>query len=304
MLADLSPVPAPPKFIRSAPVIGSGVHVGPSQIPEHGLGLFATSSFAKHSILTFYDGFVLDRQVLWSETVGYQPTSHTLSLFGSEFVVQGLQHAIEGMGGGSFANHRPPPVANCIYFCVPPHQHAVEYTLPALGLEQPLPMCFIKALRSIRPGDELFCNYGRETCEIIGVPYDHPSYHTPKQKSKQGCQQDFYFTTIVCLCCGLALTSGSKRAELPQNPSQLSVGAVQRPIEREAGQQLEVHAQVARAPIRLPGFPEGHAECPQLTRCDQQVGMPDQMNSAPLAPSPRAQAHKPSAPQSQDARLD
>ena len=87
--------------------------------------------------------------------------------------------------------------------CVSSHQHALEYTLPALGLLQPLPMCFIKAIRSIRAGDELFCDYGRQTCEIIGVPYDHPAYHVPKPKYKAGYNPFLFMRSkslqVVCI---------------------------------------------------------------------------------------------------------
>ena len=193
------------------------------------------------------------------------------------------------MGGGSFANHRPPPLANCVYFCVPAHQHTIEYTLPALGLLQPLPMCFIKAVRSIRPGEELFCNYGRQTCEVIGIPYDHPTYHPPKSKSKtRGCHYFILSTPIIaCVRCGLASTSGARPAELKLSPSLESGGQVQ---EWEEPAQLEQHVQGGRAREWLPDCPEGHEESLQPTTFGLQVGSPSQMSASPLSPGARAQA--------------
>ena len=160
-----------------APAIGQGVHVAPSTIAAHGLGLYASRSFDMREVVTWYDGFALPKELLWSEHVLYQPGSHTLTLDGSPFAVQGLQHPIEGWGGGAFINHRPPDLANCEYTILSHNQHRLRYSLPSCDIDTAkLPMCIIRATRNIVSNEELFCDYTFETCAILGIFYDHLSY--------------------------------------------------------------------------------------------------------------------------------
>ena len=169
--------PPKPQFVSEAPTIGAGVHVQPSTIPKHGLGLFASRPFHRGEVVTFYDGFIIEKEMLWSENLFYQPGSHTLTLLGSNFAVQGLQHPWTGMGGGAFINHRPLSRANCVYFCLGKDEHSLEYSLPGPDdLDSDLDMCVLVATRPISSGEEFFADYGFETCAILGIPYDHPDF--------------------------------------------------------------------------------------------------------------------------------
>ena len=98
--------------------IGSGVDVRSASILNQGLGLWSEKSFAPGDIITFYDGEPVNNEDLFSETLGRQPGSHTLTIFGSIFAIQGLRLPYSGAGGGSFANHRPQRVSNASYVCL------------------------------------------------------------------------------------------------------------------------------------------------------------------------------------------
>ena len=167
--------------ITNAPAVGGEVYVRESNLSQHGLGLFAAVHFQPGDIVTWYDGFIIPKEDLWAEFVLYQPGSHTLTLDGSDFAVQGLQQPVEGWGGASFINHRPSDLANAKYLTLPARKHRLHYSLPAMDTEEmDVPMCVIVATQKIAPGGEIFCDYTFETCALLGIFYDHFSYHSPQ----------------------------------------------------------------------------------------------------------------------------
>ena len=164
--------------VSGAPGLGQGTHVAQATIPSQGLGLFASRSFRRGEIITWYDGFVIPKEDLWSEFLLYQPGSHTLTLAESEYAVQGLQHPIKNWGGASFINHRPAELSNCAYIILPPHKHRLQYSLPPLGVDDiDLPICVMRATRDIEFNEELLADYTKQTCAILGIFYDHVIYH-------------------------------------------------------------------------------------------------------------------------------
>ena len=151
--------------------------MAPSTIANHGLGIYASHSFCTREVVTWYDGFALPKEELWSEHVLYQPGSHTLTLDGSPFAVQGLQHPVKGWGGGAFINHRPLELSNCEYTVLSHSQHRLRYSLPSYEITTTkLHVCVIRATRRINANEELFCGYTFETCAILGIYYDHSTY--------------------------------------------------------------------------------------------------------------------------------
>ena len=164
--------------VSNAPGLGQGVYYDQATIPSHGMGLFASENIKRRSIVTWYDGFVVPKEALWTELLLYQPGSHTLTLDGTDLAVQGLQHPIEGWGAGSFINHRPAELANCDYLVLSSSQHHLHYHLPPLDVDTDrFPVCVITARRDIKAKEELFCDYTPETCAILGIFYDHVHYH-------------------------------------------------------------------------------------------------------------------------------
>ena len=165
-------------LLRNPPALGEGIVVRSATIPSQGFGLFSTKKFERRDPVTWYDGFVVPKEDLWTEFLLYQPGSHTLTLDGSDYAVQGLQQPVNGWGAGSFINHRPVDLANCEYIVLSPKNHRLKYSLPPLDVDdQEFPMCVIVATRDIMPGEEFFCDYTPETCSILGIFYDHSSYY-------------------------------------------------------------------------------------------------------------------------------
>ena len=163
--------------ISHAPGLGQGVYCDRATIASHGMGLFASHNIKRGSIVTWYDGFVVPKEALWTELLLYQPCSHTFTFDRTDFAVQGLQHPVEGWGAGSFINHRPAELANCEYLIFPASQHRLQYHLPPLDVKiDRFPVCVIIARRDIKANEELFCDYTRDTCAILGIFYDHVDY--------------------------------------------------------------------------------------------------------------------------------
>ena len=162
-------------------LLGSGIEVRKAQLIDQGNGLWATKPFQRGDVITFYDGQPVDKIDLFSETVGHQPGSHTLTIDRSQIAVQGLRMPFKGGGGGSFANHRPPHLANATYWSIEQtdkHIHNINYAVdPDEDIDVRLMThCVLVAVQPIDPGCEITCDYGRHTCEVLNIYYDHYTY--------------------------------------------------------------------------------------------------------------------------------
>lgn len=124
----------PPKNVA---VIGNGVHVSASGIPDAGFGLFASRRFKRGEWITLYDGEVVTRKEAWRRDV----RSHIASRDGT--IVDGIKTPRVGRGGGSFAN------------CSLNAKSANAVICAWLGL------LFVKAVCAIETNQEITVYYGR-----------------------------------------------------------------------------------------------------------------------------------------------
>lgn len=93
-----------------AAVVGDGVEIRPSRLPDAGFGIFATRDFSPGEIITKYEGKEISRQAAkkwWRQNRSH--ASHFLSIPGDAHrVVMGIRDPLVAMedelGGGSFAN--------------------------------------------------------------------------------------------------------------------------------------------------------------------------------------------------------
>lgn len=85
-------------------VIGDGVSVRSSTLPNAGNGLFAERTYWPGSSITEYAGEC--RVTLGVELRSTQSSkTHTARIPAEPFVIEGLSTPVPGKGGGSFANH-------------------------------------------------------------------------------------------------------------------------------------------------------------------------------------------------------
>ena len=144
-----------------AAVVGGGVVVRPSTLPGAGLGLFAVDGFASRDIVTEYSGRALSRgEARAPDTV----RTHIAARTGT--IVLGISDAAAaaegGRGGGSFAN-------NC--FINAPREMGARYNVELYESSRRLGRLYlrVRAQATVRPGDELFLNYGRGGRALIGM---------------------------------------------------------------------------------------------------------------------------------------
>lgn len=154
---DLKPTPHPLYGARSveamagAAVVGDGVVVEPSRLSAAGVGngLFASRAFEKDDLVTCYEGPTIEHARAKSFSV--TRASHVLTLRSLRTAIDGLRVPVEGRGGGSFANDgRGERRPNAVF----------ETFLRGrdLGVEEDA--VYLRALRRIRPGDEVLVSYG------------------------------------------------------------------------------------------------------------------------------------------------
>lgn len=150
--------------LRTVCALDQGVRAAPSGLPAAGLGLWTQRRFAKGDLVTWYDGPCVEPPCLAAAKEHGQGeeeegedrrcpiTSHWKSLR-HDLVIDGLRTPRAGHGGASFANDgRDQVPANVAYVLWQPAHHG--------GAALP-PACYLRALRELRAGEELFVSYGR-----------------------------------------------------------------------------------------------------------------------------------------------
>jgi hypothetical protein len=142
----------PAKESQKLGVVGNGVEIKPSTIPNAGNGLFASRPFRKNELITAYEGEKIDRKTADEMRAKGQAT-HVRSVAGFHELISGYtkpEQAV-GKGGGSFIND---------VFGSNLEVNA-EYAIrrdPKTGLDA----VYIKALRDLQPGEEILASYGKD----------------------------------------------------------------------------------------------------------------------------------------------
>jgi len=160
------------KTKKSGPsVVGNGVEVKPSQIVNGGNGLFASKSFNKNELITAYEGEEIDRATA-DQLRKEGKDTHIKSISAFHQLVNGFKDPKEaaGKGGGSFAN-----TTKGTQF----EQNAeiVRKTNKKTGLDQ----LYVKALKDIQPGEEVFVDYGKDYWDVERQP-ETPSKQNEPEK--------------------------------------------------------------------------------------------------------------------------
>lgn len=134
-----------PRTAERAAVVGAGVEVRTSTLPDAGNGLFATIGFSSSDVVTEYAGKTLGRREAHSAPV----VSHMAAHGGT--YIDGLRAPVRGAGGGSFANDP---------FTDKRARAKVRLYQPSEGPLVGRLFLKVKPGEHIRPGEEIFLSYG------------------------------------------------------------------------------------------------------------------------------------------------
>ena len=144
-----------PRSPADAATYRNGVDVRASQIAEAGRGAFTTVEFAQGDYVTEYAhaGGVLSKADVARLTV----QTHVLTLANQHAYLDGIRSPVEGQGVGPFAND----CFNVRGQPLPDGSGAFEYNVELVKSPSDafLNRAFLRALRPLRAGEELFWNY-------------------------------------------------------------------------------------------------------------------------------------------------
>ena len=139
---------------RNSATVGNGVDVALSLLADAGCGLFAQRSFERISLITEYAGQKLVDKFIAAECF---PQTHMLHMsqmyngqIGNDIYIDGIRKPIEGLGGGSFANHMSDK-----RFC------NAKFVLVEGGV-------FLEAKRFIDMGEEIYVHCGTDLDIMMG----------------------------------------------------------------------------------------------------------------------------------------
>ena len=133
--------------IRSAAVYRDGVDIRRTTLDFEGLGLFATRRFVRGDYITEFTG----PRISHTEANDGRPTSHIRSITGIIEAIDGYRDPQEviNIGAAQFANDGTRMRLN--------NARMVNVNDPSTVIDR----CFLRALRTIEPGEEIFTPYGR-----------------------------------------------------------------------------------------------------------------------------------------------
>ena len=146
-------------------VIGEGVEIKKSSIIGADRGLFASRAFSRNEVITEYDGEVISTHEASARRARNGP-GHLKTLLPQFAVLDGNIVPEAGRGGGSFANDIGFDVVEHTYTRNHPRHNAV-YTHRVLPIPSKrtgiavLGSVWLKAMRDIREGEEIFVSYGK-----------------------------------------------------------------------------------------------------------------------------------------------
>ena len=133
--------------LTSAYVIGCGLELRRSRIPDSGRGVFATQNFLPNELITLYFGHQFGETQRLELQAG-SGGSHCKPLQFKHSYLDGVKVGLTGMSCGQLLNQGDKQTVNCDWIVLeyPPAEKA-------LG---------VRATRFIHPGEELYISYGKK----------------------------------------------------------------------------------------------------------------------------------------------
>lgn len=158
------------ELLRKASVLGKGIEIRMSRIPDSGRGVFATRDFEANELVTLYFGHCFgEAQRIWMQQCNLG--SHAKPLQFKHTYLDGVKVALTGMHAGQLLNQGSPVFQNCDWVTVDVYPSSGEKVLA------------IKAIRPIFAGEELYVCYGKKFWdEQVEYPRDPPPVVLPKRK--------------------------------------------------------------------------------------------------------------------------
>lgn len=155
--------------LRKASVLGKGIEIRMSRIPESGRGVFATRDFETNELITLYFGhFFGEAQRVWMQQCNLG--SHAKPLQFKHTYLDGVKVALTGMHAAQLLNQGSPVFQNCDWVTVDVYPSSGEKVMA------------IKAIRPIYAGEELYVCYGQKFWdEQVEHPRDPPPVVLPKR---------------------------------------------------------------------------------------------------------------------------
>jgi len=147
-----------------AATIGNGVEVRRSNLPNAGLGLFATRAFAAGELVTEYDGCVID-EVEAKARQDQKVSTHIRSLGPKHAFIDGRDVPNERWrGGASFVND---PLSRVWYNTEFFQYRPAGYT-PGVsrGGSNVFERVYVRATKAIPPGEEVYVDYGKDFWDL------------------------------------------------------------------------------------------------------------------------------------------
>ena len=135
--------------LKRAPVLGRGIELRTSRIPNSGRGVYATRDFHTGELVTVYFGHIFgesQRKWMQSENLG----SHSKPLQFKHSYLDGVKTALLGMRAGQLLNQGDASSQNCDWILLDVHPSSGEKVLG------------VRATRYVFPGEELYVSYGKK----------------------------------------------------------------------------------------------------------------------------------------------
>jgi hypothetical protein len=154
--------------IRRIPVVGKGIELRMSRVPDGGRGVFATRDFAPNELVTLYFGHRFGeahRKHIQQNNRG----THVKPLQFKHEYLDGIKIALGGMHAGQLLNQGSFSYQNCDWVLIDVRPSSGERLLG------------IRAIRRIFPGEELYVSYGKKFWDELEMkdPKDPPRVIIP-----------------------------------------------------------------------------------------------------------------------------
>lgn len=153
--------------LKHIPVLGDGIELRVSRIPNSGRGVFVTRDFHEGEVITLYFGHVFGEQErAWMQY--HNMGSHCKPLQYKHSYLDGVKTAFVGMHAGQLLNQGDANTRNCEWI--------------TLETKTSKRFVAIRATRYIFPGEELYISYGKKFWdEQLASPTPVPPVQLPRR---------------------------------------------------------------------------------------------------------------------------